>query len=160
MSVTVHTIKLKSYSDVFIERKAGGAFFPGALLSLNSSDEFVAHSDDAPAAFVPIIAIEDALQGKGIDDAYANHDWTRGWVAGRGDVFYGILADGEHVAVGEFLQSFGTGGFLEKQTGTGHAVAMALEHLDLTGSDSTEAPEPNSPVSVLGYNRRIKCMVI
>jgi hypothetical protein len=156
MSVDRYTIKLKSYLDVFIEKAAGGAFYPGALLLLNSSDAFIAHNDDAPAAFVPIIAIEDALQGKGIDDAYASGDWVRGWVPTRGDVFYGILADGEHVAIGEFLQAFGTGGFLEKQTGTGHAVAMALEHKDLSGSsdagDSSEAP--------LGYAKRIKCMVI
>jgi len=156
MSVTINTIKLKSYLDVFIERVAGGAFYPGALLMLDSSNEFIAHNDDAPAVAVPIIAIEDALQGKGIDDAYAHEDWVRGWVPTRGDIFYGILADGEHVAIGEYLQSFGAGGYLEKQTGTGHAIAMALEHLDLSGSsgdvDSSEAP--------LGYAKRIKCMVI
>lgn len=160
MAVTIHTIKLKSYLDVFIEKKAHEAFYPGALLLLNADDELEVHDDDAPAAFVPIIAIEDALQGKGVDDAYAEGDWVRGWIPTRGDIFYGILADGEHVAIGEFVQSYGTSGYLEKQTGTGHAVAIALQHLDLSGSDSSDAPEPNSPLSPFGYSRRIKCMVI
>jgi len=160
MSIDRYTIKLKSYLDVFIEKYAHEAFYPGALLLLNADDELEVHDDDAPAAFVPIIAIEDALQGKGINDAYAAGDWVRGWIPTRGDIFYGILADGEHVAIGEFLQSYGTSGYLEKQTGTGHPVAIALEHLDLSGSDSSEAPDPNNPVSPFGYNRRIKAMII
>ena len=160
MAIDRYTIKLKSYLDVFIEKLAGETLYPGMLLGLNSSDQFVAHNDDAPAAAcVPIFAIEDALQGKGVDDAYVSGDWVRGWVASRGDVVYALLEDGANVVIGDFLESNGSG-YLQKFTSGNGAVAIALEALNLSGPDSSDAPDPNNPVSPFGYNRRIKVMVI
>jgi hypothetical protein len=158
MAYAKHTVLLKAYSDVFEEFLAGGVIIPGMLVLQDSSNEVVAHNDDAPAFFAPLIALEDDLEGKGIDDAYAEGDPVKCWTPYRGDQFYGILADGEHVAVGDFLESDGAG-LLQKAT-SGHAVGIAQEHLDLSGSDSSAAPDPNNPLSVLGYNRRIRVKVI
>lgn len=154
MAVDVYTIKLKSYLDVFIERLAGGTLYPGMLVLLGSGDTVVAHDDDAPAAVVPMFAIEDAFQGKGINDAYASGDVVRCWVPTRGDVVYGVLEDGANVAIGAFLESNGAG-MLQAQTGTGHAIGIALEALDLSGSSGEEDSE-----APWGYAKRIKLMVI
>jgi hypothetical protein len=55
------------------ERPAGGAIMPGHFLSMNSSGLFVVNAT-AGADVVPIIAVEDDHNGKGIDDAYASGD--------------------------------------------------------------------------------------
>jgi hypothetical protein len=150
-----NTIKLKKYSDVIEEYTAGGTILPGMLLAYSADDTVIAHNDDAPAATcLPIFALEDALQGRGIDDAYVSGDPVQCWIAGRGDQVYAILEDGAHVEIGEFLESNGAG-YLQKFTSGNGAVAQALEHLDLSGSSGEE-----ESVGPLGFNKRIKVRIV
>jgi hypothetical protein len=154
MNIAHNTIKLKKYSDVIEEHKAGGTIYPGMLLILSAADTVVAHNDDAPANCLPMFALEDELQGKGIDDAYASGDQVQCWIPYRGDVVYAILENGADIEVGEYLESNGSG-YLQACT-SAQAVGVSLEDLDLSGStgeeDSSEAP--------LGTARRIKVRIL
>lgn len=155
MSVTVHTIKLKKYSDVIEEYTAGGTIYPGSLLSMSAADTVVAHNDNAPAqGCLPMFALEDELQGKDIDDPYVSGDPVQCWVPYRGDEVYAILADGANVNVGTFLESNGTG-FLQAFSSGNGAVAIALEAKDLSGSSGGE-----TSVAPLGYAKRIKVKIL
>ena len=148
-----NTIKIKKYSDVIEEMTAAGVIYPGMLVLLGSGDTIVAHSDDAPANCVPMFALEDALQGKDIDDAYASGDKVQVWIPGRGDFVYAILENGENIAIGDFLESNGAG-YLQKYT-SGKAIAQAVEALDLSGSSGEE-----SSAAPFGYNKRIVVRII
>ena len=138
--MAINTIKLKKYSDVIEEYEAGGTITPGMLLEENSEGKVVAHSNAGEFA-EKMFALEDELQGKGIDDDYASGDKVQCWIAGRGDQVYAILADGQNVAVGDILESDGNGA-LEKAvaetasatTYPGSVVAVALEAVDTTNS--------------------------
>jgi hypothetical protein len=149
----INTIKLKNYSDVFLELKAHDAFYPGTLLLLNADGEVAAHNDDNPANLIPMFALEDALQGKSIDAPFAAGDPVQCWIPGRGDEVYAILEDGIHVAVGDFLGPNGDGALHTYASGA--PVGIALEHLDLSGSSGTE-----DSIAPLGYRRRIKIRIV
>jgi len=152
MAYEKFTIALKKYSDVMEEYIAGGSILPGMVLLLDDDGTVKAHDNDAPAAFTVMVALEDDLQGKGIDDAYASGDPVQCWTPYSGDVFYGILEDGADIKIGDFLESNGVG-YLQKFT-SGQARLQALETLDLSGSSGEE-----SSVGVLGFNKRIKVKV-
>lgn len=150
------TIKLKKYSDVIEEMIATAvAITPGMLVEQfysGSSPRVRAHANAGQNA-VPMFALEDELQGKGIDDNYAVSAKIQVWIPNRGDQVYAILADGKEVDIGDFLESDGNG-FLQPHTPdtgssaeattnyTNQIVAIALEHLDTSGAstDSSEAP--------------------
>jgi hypothetical protein len=100
------------------------------LISLNGSGVYVPHAvADGPAARA--FAIEDALQGKTIDDNYASGDLVRFIIALPGDHVLGILETGANVADGALLASNGAG--LLQVPGAGEsAVCVALEDRDGT----------------------------
>jgi len=105
------TVKVKKYSDVIEEFVAAGAITPGMLLELDSNGEVAPHSEAGGSAY-PLFALEDELQGKGIDDNYAADDQVQVWLPGRGDIV-NALVSGVDVAIGDFLMSAGDGS-LEK----------------------------------------------
>jgi len=102
------TIKIKNYSDVNEEIVAAGTITPGMLLELTSAGTVQAHSVASGNA-LPMFACEDELVGKTITDNYSELDQVSVWVPGRGDVVYGILAQGENVTIGTYLVSKGNG---------------------------------------------------
>jgi hypothetical protein len=148
-----YAVILKNYLNIFEEFLAGGTIYPGMFLHLNSSGAVVAHNDDAPANQLVMVAVEDALQGRDINDPYVTGDPVKVFIPQRGDEVYAILEDGANVAVGAFLESNGAG-FLQAVT-TGKAVAVALEAVDLSGSSGEE-----SSLAPLGYNKRIKVKIL
>jgi hypothetical protein len=152
-----NTIKLKKYSDVIVEHLAGGTIYPGMLLIMSAADTVVAHNDDAPVNCYPIFALEDELQGKGINDAYASGDPVQCWMPGRGDEVYALLEDTANVSVNTYLESNGSG-YLQAYT-SGKAVAVALEALDLSGSSGGNLAQ-NEYLAPFGYARRIKVRII
>jgi hypothetical protein len=87
------TIIGKNYVNVFEEYVAAAAILPGNLIELTSSGTVQKHSGAGITA-LPMFAIEDALQGNGIEDAYIAGDRVRCWIPNRGDVVYALLADG------------------------------------------------------------------
>lgn len=154
-----NTIKVKKYSDVIEEKVASAAITPGMLLIIESTGKVKAH-DQADKDVFPIFALEDELQGKGIDDAYAANDPVQCWIPYRGDIVNAILADGQKVVIGDPLTSDGYGRLKKHVTDTGAStvpwtvypeqiVGYAAEALDLSGSSGEETSGP------LGYHKRL-----
>lgn len=106
--MSYETIKIKSYQDVYEEYDAVAALSPGHLVELTSAGKVQKHATQGGNA-LPMFAIEDALQGKGILDDFAADDKVRVWIPGRGDIVYALLADEQDVAIGAFLESNGDG---------------------------------------------------
>lgn len=147
------TIKLKKYSDVIEELKANATITPGHLVELLSTGKIRAHGT-ASGNVLPMFALEDELQGKSINDNYAENDKVQVWVPYRGDIVNAILKDGQNVVVGDFLESAGdgtlqkhvadsTGAYLVNQI-----VGVAVEALDMSGS-SGEDPSPRIAVRII-----------
>jgi hypothetical protein len=150
-----NTIKLKKYSDVVKEKVAASAITPGMLITLDTNGKVTAHASAEQAA-VPMFALEDELQGNGIDDAYAAGDPVQCWYPARGDEVYAILTDGENASIGDNLVSAGDGGLQVFAAGSAGEVeypncivARALEAVDLSGSSGEESS------GALGYDKRI-----
>jgi len=154
-----NTIKVKKYSDVIEEMVASAAITPGMLLIIESTGKVKAHNQADKDAF-PIFALEDELQGKGIDDAYAANAPVQCWIPYRGDIVNAILADGQKVVIGDPLTSDGYGRLKKHVTDTGAStvpwtvypeqiVGYAAEALDLSGSSGAEVSGP------LGYHKRL-----
>ena len=137
-----NTIKIKKYSDVIEEFAAGGAITPGHLIAVNSAGAVVVHAT-AGGNVLPMFALEDELQGKGIDDAYASGDQVQCWIPYRGDIVYALLEDGQSVAIGDFLGSTGSGTLqvlTEESAGPVEViVGVATEAVDLSASANLSA---------------------
>jgi len=103
------TIKIKNYSDVFEEMVAATVILPGQLVQQTAAAATVSKHSTSGGNAIPMFAIEDALQGKGIDDSYAIGDQVRVWIPGRGDIVYACLADEANIAIGDLLESDGDG---------------------------------------------------
>lgn len=114
------------------EAYAAGAIKPGHLVKLDSNGELVVHAT-AGGVGESAFAFEDVLQGKGIDDAYADNDLVRYGLGVPGDVYLIWLKAGENVVKGDHLISAGDG-TLKKTTGSPTKVfAVCMEALDLSG---------------------------
>lgn len=144
------TIKLKSYANVQEEMVAAAALFPGHLIEENTNGKVQKH-DSAAGVALAMFAIEDALQGKEISEAYAIDDVVRAWIPQRGDIVNAVLADGENVSVGDFLESAGDGA-LQSVTVDSAIVAQATEALDLSASGESSG--------ALGADERIAVRII
>lgn len=143
------TILLKSCCDIRLERAAGGTVTPGHLVQLNSGNTFSVHASAAQKPAPLMVALEDELQGKGIDDDYVSTYAQRvqAAVLRPGDEFYAILATSQTISIGDKLESAGDGTVRE----------MALSSVD----------DPQNPVAVAmeavtttGAVARIRCMAI
>ena len=140
-----NTIKLKKYLDIVVEYPAAAAITPGHLLELTSAGKVQKHSN-AGQVVLPMFALEDEMQGNGIDDAYAAADQVQVWIPTRGDEVYAWLADGQNVSEGDYLESDGAG-CLQKYAASSAGVveypssivAQALEAVDLSASANTAA---------------------
>lgn len=168
-----NTIKLKKYVDIIVEKEAYETITPGMLIELTSANKVKKHATSGGNVVPIMFAIEDELQGKDIDDNYVAGDKVQCMIARPGDEVYAVLSDGETVSIGDALDSNGDG-CLQKHTvetwtsadaqeaNTVYSkpiVAIALERKDLSGS-SGEGSAGESSVSPLGYNKRIKVMVV
>lgn len=152
MATTYQTIILKNYLNIFEEYAAAAAITPGDLVELTSAGKVQRHST-ADGNVLQMFAIEDALQGKGIDEDYATADVVRVWIPQRGDIVYARLADEQNVSIGDFLVSNGDG-TLKKYTleswesNDAQAankiydrviVGQVLEAQDLSGLETSES---------------------
>jgi hypothetical protein len=157
-----NSIILKRYLHIQEEYAAAAAIIPGMLVELTSAGTVQKHSGAGKSA-IPMFAIEDALQGKGINqnlaaDNYAVGDIVRCWIPTRGDIVYALLNDEEKVVIGDFVESAGNG-YLRKATRTNdswesadanpgggqhsiytlHLVGQVLEAKDLTSLEGSES---------------------
>lgn len=136
-------IYLKSGYGAFEEGYAASTIKPGQLIKLTTDSgtdnetkgrRLIPHGTvggSAERAF----ALEDALQGKTIDDNYSSGDLVYYILAEVGDVVYAWLEPGESVTPADFLQSAGNGN-LEKVTSTNARLAVPLETVDNTESEA------------------------
>jgi hypothetical protein len=114
------------------EGVAGGTIKPGQLLQLNSSGQVVVHATAGGAA-ERAYAVEDALQGRGINDNYSSGERVSYVLASPGDVVYAWLGSGNNVSAGALLSSAGNGDL--RAITSGHvALAVALEAVNATSS--------------------------
>lgn len=105
------------------------------LIKLNNAGVYVPH-DASGVVAARKFAIEDALQGNTIDDAYASGDLVRFVHALPGDHILGILAAGQNVQDGTRLVSDGAGSLIAGDTDS-DAVATALEDRDASATDQS-----------------------
>ena len=143
-----NTIKLKKYLDVIDEFIAAGVITPGHLLEIDSAGKVVVHNS-AGGNVTPLIALEDELQGRTIDDDFAALEPVQVWGAQRGEVAYMLLANGETAVIGNYLESAGDGTLQvhseddassdEPITIYGNQlVGIALEAVDMSGSSGAD----------------------
>ncbi len=104
-TVVRHSVIIKKYSDVIEEFVANAAITPGHLVEVALSTGKVRVHATASGNVLPMFALENELEGEGIDDAYAASDPVQVWVPGRGDIVNALLADGQTIAIGDFLFS-------------------------------------------------------
>lgn len=121
-----------------VEAVAAGAITPGHLIELTSAGKFQKQATEGGYA-EKLFAVEDALQGRGIDTAYAADERVTGFIFNRGDEVYAYLKAGENVAVGTKLIAAGDGTLIangSESSGTTvkEIVGVALEAKDLSGS--------------------------
>jgi hypothetical protein len=142
-----NTIKVKKYSDVIEEYTSTAATItPGSFLELDSAGLVKKHATAGGNVIPPMVALEDELWGRGIDDAYAVSSKIQVWIPYRGDIVYALLKDGENVAIGAALESAGDGTLQAHSADTAGAVeypnaivGVALEAVDLSGSANETA---------------------
>jgi hypothetical protein len=164
MANNYNTIKIKKWADIVEEYVAAAAITPGNLIELASTGKVQKHSGAGQSA-LPMFALEDEMQGNGIDDDYAADAQVQCWIPGRGDVAFAILADDESVSIGDFLQSNGAG-LLKKYTAdpdssaesvtdyNSQIVGIALEAIDISDSSAAESSGEQ------GYDKRILIRII
>ena len=158
----MNTIKIKLYVNVIEEIIATAVVItPGMLLELTNAGTVQAHST-LGGNLLQMFALEDEMQGKGIDDNYVASDKIQVVIPRRGDIIYAILADDQDVDIGDFLESNGDGYLrlhnpdIESSTHTiqtNQIVGVALEALDLLESSLESSAEP------LGHNKRIRVRI-
>ena len=147
--MSYNTIKIKKYSDVIEEfTSTAVAITPGMFLEMASASTVQAHSG-AGENILPMVALEDEMQGNGIDDNYAVSTKIQCWIPYRGDIVYALLQDGEKVAAGDFVESDGTG-YVQKYTADSagsesdltvypnQIIGQAIEAVDMSEASSID----------------------
>jgi len=144
------SILIKEAVTVNIEAVASGVVSPGFLVERTNAavDTVQAHSSAAGANAQVLVALEDELQGNGIDVDYASTDripHIRHFRAG--DQFLATIDDGETITKGDFLESAGNGK-LQKYT-SGKAIAVALATIDMSDSSTADPSSDRIVVEVV-----------
>jgi hypothetical protein len=122
------------------EAIGSGALYPGMMVELTSLLRVRAHSTEGgegERAFV----VEDALQGKTVDDVYATGTLVSYNIVARGAVIMARIDEGQNITMGEKLMSSGEGNLIGQSSAVSSGelqtiIAVALEDLDLSDSGS------------------------
>lgn len=120
-------IKVSNTSPV-LTSLAEATITPGMILIRPPSGFFRPH-DNTDSACKPIIAVEDYIHSKTIDDDYSINDLVMARCCRRGDIVLAFLASNETIVIGDLLTSNGDG-MLKKSPPlppAGSYVATALE---------------------------------
>jgi hypothetical protein len=125
------------------EMVANAAISPGMLVEEMSTGKLRAHAAEGGYA-ERAVAIEDAYQGKTVDDAYAADDQVFFHLVEPGAEVQMLIQAGQDIAVGDKLISAGDGTLIENgQESSGvtvrQIIAVAIEDCDLTDSDAENA---------------------
>ena len=110
--------------------------YPGMLLKLDSAGALTVHATQGGYGEM-IIALEDALQGKTIADAYTAGTLCDCAIPLPGSEFLALLSVDQNVIIGDQLCSEGNGKFEKIDTGD-VPLCVVLEACDLTGSTAVD----------------------
>lgn len=141
-----NNVLVKGEGQVRIEAIATAVVIvPGYLIERATATTVRAHSSAGGNA-MKMFALEDDLQGKGIDDNYAASARIQAVIAQRGDIINAVLANGQNAVAGtSFLESNGNGQLRVHAVGSAAVVeapeavvGLALESLDLSGSSGVD----------------------
>jgi len=158
------TIKLKKYSDNITEYTAAATIIPGALVEPVSGAATITNHATAGGNVLPMFALENELEGKGINDSYTSGDQVQVWIPYRGDEVNALLRGEQNVVIGDLLMSDGGGKLMKFAVTTGESgddehflpiVGVALEH-----KHADEGSGSESSAGGLYYNPRIKVRII
>jgi hypothetical protein len=135
------------------------------LLKLNSDNEVAVHTT-AGSNVVPIMfALEDELQGHGIDDDYVAGDKVQVGIPGRGDEVNALIADNETCSIGSVLESDGDGRLHvhvadvgDSTTGSVQAAIVGISLEAKTASDYGSGSE--SSAGGTNHNPRIRVKIL
>jgi hypothetical protein len=149
-----NTIKIRRFTDIQDEYVAVAAITPGMLVDLTSANKVQKHPT-AAGRHAWLFALEDELQGKGINDDYAAGDRVQVACFTRGEIVYAMLDDEETIVIGDYLEAGLSAGKLRKYV-SGVIVGVALAALD-----TATLPE-GSESSATGtyYNLRLPVQLI
>ena len=114
----------------------GQTIKPGMLLKENSDGKLEVHGTAGDYA-ERIVALEDALQGKTVDDAYTADTVCDCAIMLPGSESQVLVKAGESIVIGDQLVSAGDGKFKE-DTGTDKVLCIALEAADLNDSGDVD----------------------
>ena len=142
MALSKQMIQIKTIGAIaYEERDAGEAnIYPGMLCKVATDDDVELHDTEGGQTEC-LIALEDSLQGKGVDTAYTTDYPVRLEIFRPGEEFHGLLEAGQNVDIGEPLMSAGNGKFASHTDSGGitdHIVAYAMEAEDLSGSGAED----------------------
>jgi hypothetical protein len=117
------------------EGRAAAAINPGYLITFNGDQELIPHA--TAGVDCEMVALEDALQGKTVDDAYADDDLVFYHIAHPGDVLQLVLQAGENADEDDYLTSNGDG-TVQVTAGAESTRWRAMEALDLSGGGAVD----------------------
>ncbi len=133
------------------ERVANAAITPGHLVEVMTSGNLRVHATAggiAQAAF----AIEDELQGNPISTDYATDAVVQYNIFEKGDVVNALIANGENIAIGNYLVSAGDGTLELMRVDSSaeiteqYPVAIALEDCDMSDSSAVDDPRCHAEI--------------
>lgn len=115
---------------------------PGMLCELNANDKVIRQATEGEKAEA-MVAMEDALQGNTITDAYAIAARAMLGVFAKGSEANVLVKAGENIAIGDGLIAAGDGTLIEDGSESttsieANIIAYALETLDLTASAAVD----------------------
>lgn len=90
---------------------AGAAITPGMLVEFYNVGGVQKLRPNSSATSVPtlLVAVENTMHNKGIDDAYEINDRVLARSLESGDIIYALIPSGQNIALGDYLQSNGDG---------------------------------------------------
>lgn len=114
--------------------RATKTIYPGMLIEFHTDGTLQAHSGDGLSGDL-LVAIEDALQGRTIDTAYAAGELVRYIILAPGEEAQMILKDGQTSVIGGPLSSNGDGKLRVGVSGTDALLVSGLEVVAASGAD-------------------------
>lgn len=147
--MAINTIKIIG-SGRHEEALAGASLSPGHLVALASTGKVAKHASRAGIA-ERLFAVEDALQGRGVDTAYATDEIVSLYLAQPGDVVNAFLKAGTNYAKGDILTSAGDGTLENLST----ATAALLTSTDGTAGAAADLPALKAEAEKIGDDVRL-----
>lgn len=126
--VVKKTIKLKKYVDIINEYFAEEAILPGTLVMLTATGGVVKNTVAATKPSL-VVALEDELQGRTIDDTYNDTDPVQCWMMVSGEEV--LLKAVGAVALGAQVETDAVGSVVTLAAGV--PVGVCLEAITETG---------------------------